>query len=138
MKMLVPILIGVVVILFGIPIVLAIVFGNEPVRDWIVIIWGLLTIMALGFFILWTIAVGTGVRRLIKQTNTVVQDDIRPIIATGRESANNATGTIRFVSDTVVHPIIRLYGIISGVRRALSVFTGMTGRGNKSEDERRR
>jgi hypothetical protein len=33
-------------------------------------------------------------------------------------------GTTSFVADTAVAPVIRLYGIVSGIRRFLSVLTG--------------
>jgi hypothetical protein len=116
-------------IFIGAPLVCGIIFGAEAVRDTVIIIWGILTLLAVLFFILWLLTMITGVRGLIKDVKTVVQDDVRPLIATSRESANNVTGTTRFVSDTVVQPIIRVYGIVAGIRRGFDVFTGLTGRG---------
>lgn len=101
------------------------------IRDWFIIIWALLSIVATVFFILFVFTAWRGVKGLIGNVKLVVNEDIRPIIATGKESANNVTGTARFVSDTVVQPVIRAYGVINGVRRGAKVFTG----GGKDKDK---
>ena len=108
------------------------------IRDWFIIIWAFLSIVATVFFILFTWVAYRGVKGLIGNVKLVVNEDIRPIIATGKESANNVTGTARFVSDTVVQPVIRAYGVINGVRRGARVFTGGGKDKGSTEDRRRR
>ena len=111
----------------------------ETTRDIIIIIWGILTIVAFVLFIAFILVLWRGIMGLIKDVKAINAEDIRPMLAVARESANNVTGTTRFVSDTVVTPIMRVYGIVAYVRRFIGVFTGLTRRGGrKQEPERRR
>lgn len=121
----------VLLLLIGIPIVLGLTIGRETTRDLIIITWGVLSILAFGLMCMFFLTLATGTNKLIGNVRTVVNDDLRPIIHTGEETVKNVTGTSRFVGDTVVQPIIRLYGIIAGVRRGFSVFTRVSGRGKK-------
>lgn len=105
----------------------------EATRDVIVIIWGVLSILAFVLFILFILALWRGISGLIRDVKLIANEDVRPMLATARESANNVTGTTRFVGDAVVQPVIRVYGIVSGVRRGIGVFTGLTRRGKKDQ-----
>ncbi len=100
----------------------------ETTRDIVVIIWGILSILAFVFLILFLLSLWRGIKDLLGTVKIVVNEDVRPIIATSRESVNNVTGTTRFLSDTVAQPVIRVLGLIAYARRFLSVFAGVTGR----------
>jgi K+ transporter len=99
------------------------------IRDVLIIIWALLSVVALVFiiFAVWTIY--SGVKGLINMTKATVNEDVKPILSISQDSVNNVAGTTRFVSDTVAKPVIRGLSFIAGARRALAVFTGLTGRG---------
>ncbi len=104
----------------------------ETLRDWVIIIWGIISIVMFLMIILFLLSLWRGIRGLIGNIRLVVNEDVRPMLATGRESVNNITGTARFLSDTVVAPVIRVYGFVSGVRRGFGVFTRLTGRGRRT------
>jgi hypothetical protein len=104
-------------------------------RDIIVIIWGILSILLLAALILVVVILALSVKRLISEVRELLNTGVRPVLSSARETADNVTGTTRFVGDKVVRPIIRVVGIISGVRRGIGVFTGLTGRGRHQEDE---
>jgi hypothetical protein len=74
-----------------------------------------------------------GIMGLIRDARLTIREDLRPILATSRETVNNVTGTSRFLSDTVVSPVLRLYGLIAGIRRGFAVFTGLTRRGKRAK-----
>jgi len=40
-----------------------------------------------------------------------------------RETTENVRGTVAFVSDYAVTPVVRTYGIIAGARRFMAVVT---------------
>jgi hypothetical protein len=42
---------------------------------------------------------------------------------------NNVRGTVTFISDTTVSPIIRVYGLFSGIKRGLGALAGLGQRG---------
>lgn len=103
----------------------------EATRDVIVIIWGVFSIIAFGLLIILLYSIWRGVKDLIKTVQTIAKDDVHQMIVTSQQSLNNITGTARFMSDTVVSPVVKAYGVVAGVRRGLAVFTGVTRRGKR-------
>ncbi|MGH2586242.1 MAG: hypothetical protein ACRDJE_15115 [Dehalococcoidia bacterium] len=100
----------------------------DTTRDIFIILWALLSVLALLFIILATWMIYRGVMRLVNTTQNTVNQDVRPILSLSQDSVNNVAGTSRFVSETVAKPLIRALSIITGIRRALAVFAGLTGR----------
>jgi hypothetical protein len=98
-------------------------------RDILIILWALFSVIALIFIIFATWTIYSGIRGLINMTRTISNEDVKPILSITQDSVNNVAGTTRFVSDTVAKPVIRGLSFIAGARRALAVFTGLTGRG---------
>jgi hypothetical protein len=101
--------------------------GNT--RDVLIILWGFLSVVALLFIILATWTIYRGVMGLVKMTRATVNEDVKPILSVTQDSVNNVYGTARFLSDTVATPVIRMLSFLAGVRRALAVLAGLTGRG---------
>lgn len=133
------VVVALLAILVGIPVLMVLLIGRETFRDVVIIAWGVLTILAFVLFIAWILVLWGGINGLIRDVKVIVNEDVRPLLGTTRETANNVTGTARFASDTVASPIIRVYGIVSGVRRGIGVFTGLTRRErDKDEGKRRR
>ena len=56
---------------------------------------------------------------LIGRLVTTLQEEIKPILNSAKQTANTVQGTTRFVADTVVNPIISLAGMGAGVRGTL-------------------
>ncbi len=98
-------------------------------RDSILILWGLLSVLAIIFLILATWQIWKGVRDLLNTVKTTVNDDVKPLLAIGQESATHTAGTVRFLNESAVQPVIRILSMIAGIRRGFAVFTGITGRG---------
>ena len=69
-----------------------------------------------------TIVVGLTATAAFRAIRKLVDDNVKPMIT-------NVQGTVSFVSDTTVSPIIRAYGIFSGVRRGLGALSGLRERG---------
>lgn len=98
-------------------------------RDILIILWALFSVLALVFIIFATWTIYSGVRGLMNVAKATVNEDVKPILSITQDSVNNVAGTSRFVSDTVARPVIRGLSFVAGARRALAVFTGLTGRG---------
>jgi len=105
-------------------------------RDWVLIIWGIVSILLLVTLTLVILVLALSVKRLIADVHDLIDTGVKPVLASARESADNVTGTTRFVSDKVVTPVIRVVSVVSGVRRGVAVFTGLTNRGKKKEEEK--
>ena len=106
-------------------------FGLADWRDVVVIILGVLTMFAVLAIIAVTLVLGLAIRMLIGNANRVVKDQVSPLIGSAQETVTTVKGTATFVSESTVTPIARVYGIVSGTKRALSVITGI--RGGKDE-----
>ena len=101
-------------------------------RDTFIILWGLLSVIQLFLLIFAIWRIYKGVMGLVETFKSIANEDVKPVIAIGKDTANNVAGTTRFMSDTVAKPVIRGLSMAAGARRAVVVFTGVTGRGRKS------
>ena len=93
-------------------------------RDLIIVVWGILGIVFLAVAIVLGIVVGVSARGLIGTVQSLLRDDVQPTLRSARQTVDSIRGTTSFVADTAVAPVIRVYGIFSGVRRFLSVLMG--------------
>jgi len=93
-------------------------------RDLIIVVWGILGIVFLAVAIVLGIVVGISARGLIGTVQSLLRDDVQPTLRSARQTVDSIRGTTSFVADTAVAPVIRVYGIFSGVRRFLSVLVG--------------
>jgi hypothetical protein len=97
-------------------------------RDVVIIIWALLSVIAVVLLIMAALSIWFGVRELIRTLRSTVNDDVRPLLTISQDTANNVAGTTRFINDTVAQPVIRGLSFVAGARKAISVFTGLRGR----------
>ncbi len=57
-----------------------------------------------------------------------VDNQVIPLLDTARELVDELRGTLAFIGESAVTPIIRAYSAVSGVRRGLGVITSLAGR----------
>ena len=96
----------------------------EELRDLIIIIWGILGIVFVAVALILTIVVGLTARGLMSSVQSLLRDDVQPTPRSARQTVDSIRGTTSFVSETAVAPVIRVYGVVSGVRRFVSVLGG--------------
>jgi hypothetical protein len=100
----------------------------ETLRDWVIVVYGLMGIIAFFLvilvllFILWVLR---GVRGSIR---SLMEDPIRPTLEEVRKTAQNVRGTSEFMADSAVHPVIRVVSTLRGVRRGIASLTGIRSR----------
>ncbi len=98
-------------------------------RDWALIVYCI--IGALLFF-LGMIFVGVLIWAALAAKGMVkdlVNDSVKPTLGSIKDTAESIRGTTDFVGQNAVRPIIRTYGMASGVRRGLEVLSGLSKRG---------
>ncbi len=88
-------------------------------------------LLALLLMIIFTVLIGIATLKLIRAARGTVQDGVKPILEEAQTMVRETRGTGAFVSDSMVRPIIRAYGIYAGVRKGLGVFT--RGRGGSDD-----
>jgi hypothetical protein len=96
-------------------------------RDWVIIFSGI----AIGsFFVVGAviaIVLGLLMRSLLRKTSSLIDENVKPLLDSAKETADQAKGTAAYISSAAVTPIVRTYGVIAGVRRAVGVIAGLTG-----------
>jgi hypothetical protein len=97
-------------------------------RDVIIIIYGVVGIIAglLGVFLLAMLILGFFKAK--SALANLIDENVKPTLETVKQTAETVKGTTEFVGDKAVSPIIRTYSMVSGVRKGLSVLTGLSGR----------
>jgi hypothetical protein len=103
----------------------------EQWRDVIVIAAGSLLILLLLAAFVFTVVLGLATRLLLGTVRSLLRDEVTPLVRSVRQTVTRVQGTVTFVSDTVVKPVIRVYAIVAGARRAAGVLSGMSGRRNQ-------
>jgi hypothetical protein len=97
-------------------------------RDIIIIAAGSLLILLLVAALVFTVVIGLGVRTLLGTLRTVLRDEVTPLLRSARLTVGRVQGTVTFISDTIVKPVIRVYAVVAGARRAAGVLSGMAGK----------
>ncbi|MEE8346074.1 MAG: hypothetical protein V3S20_01880 [Dehalococcoidia bacterium] len=78
--------------------------------------------------ILFTIVVGGMAFATVRKVKRVIGDNVQPTLENVRETTENVRGTVAFISDHAVTPVVRTYGIIAGARRFVVVVSRFTRR----------
>ena len=100
-------------------------------RDVIIIAAGSLAILVLLAILIFTIVLGVIARGLLGTIQTVLKDELTPLLESGRQTLQKVQGTATFVGETTVAPIIRVYSVVAGARRMIGVLGGFAGRRNR-------
>src|SRR4030042_1994889 len=59
----------------------------------------------------------------VRKLKNVVSDSVQPTMENVRETTANVRGTVAFISDHAVTPVVRTYGIFAGARRFIGVVS---------------
>jgi hypothetical protein len=71
--------------------------------------------------ILVTALAGMAAMGAFRAVRRLIDDGVRPMV-------DNVQGTVTFVSETTVAPVVRAYGFYAGVRRGMGVLSGLSQR----------
>lgn len=68
----------------------------------------------------------------LQSLTRLLQEEIRPILASFQETAGTVRGTTTIVSEYVVTPVARIASAMAGMREAIDTLTGRSRRSNGS------
>ena len=94
----------------------------QDVRDVTIIAFTIAGTLLFLAAIVVTVVVGVAATSAFQAARRLIDEGVKPTLS-------NVRGTVSFISDTAVSPIIRTYGLFSGVRRGLGVLSGLAQRG---------
>ena len=96
---------------------LTLLFVSE-FRDWVIIIMGVAVAAFFAVGLVMMLVLGLLTRSLLKKTSGLIDDGVKPLLESAKETASSVKGTASYVSEAAVQPIVRTYGVVAGVRRA--------------------
>src|SRR5581483_1695571 len=101
------------------------------VRDVFIIIYGVLGIIFFFAAIIVTFLLYLSVKSLINTVKGLVDDSVKPTLASVKDVADTVRGTADVVGRNAVQPIAKTYGTFAGIRRGLGVLSGLGGKKGK-------
>ena len=100
----------------------------DNVRDVVIIVAGSLAVLVLVAVLVFTVVLGLASRALLSTVRSVLKNDLGPLLDSAQQTVQTVRGTTTFIGEKAVSPIIRVFGVVAGARRAIGVVTGVVGR----------
>ena len=100
----------------------------DNVRDIVIIVAGSLAVLVLVAVLVFTVVLGLASRALLSTLRSVLKNDLGPLLDSAQQTVQTVRGTTTFIGEKAVSPIIRVFGVVAGARRAVGVVTGVVGR----------
>jgi hypothetical protein len=101
-------------------------------RDIVVIVFGIVGATFFFAALAITILVGFAAMGLFTKLRSLIDESVAPALGAVKDAADTVRGTTEFVGRTAVAPVAKAYGTFAGLKKGLSVLSGLKGR-NKSE-----
>ncbi|HEY5640804.1 MAG TPA: hypothetical protein VIW01_12230 [Dehalococcoidia bacterium] len=70
---------------------------------------------------------------ILNRVRSILKHNVQPAAQNVRETTENVKGTVEFVSDNAVKPVVKAYGVAAGARRFVGVAAKVAGRGKKEQ-----
>ncbi len=101
----------------------------EEARDAVIIIYALLGILFFLVAIIVALAVFFAIRMVTGLARTAYEESARPLADDVRGTVQSVRGTVEFVSDQAISPMIRVIAVARGLRRGVETMAGLARRG---------
>ncbi len=70
---------------------------------------------------------------ILSRVRDILRNNVQPATENVKETTENIKGTVAFVSDNAVKPVVKAYGVAVGAKRFVGVASKIAGRGKKKE-----
>lgn len=99
---------------------------REELRDWFIIVYTGLGAVLFFVAIIFTVILGLLTTGTVMRTRRILKDNLQPTLDNVRETTESVRGTVAFVSDYAVNPVVKVYGAAAGARRFVTVVARFT------------
>ncbi len=72
--------------------------------------------------IIFAVVIGVLTVVTVSRARGVLKNSLQPALENVRDTTESVRGTVAFISDYAVTPVVRAYGIYAGARRFIAVF----------------
>lgn len=117
-------LIGLIVLLFVAAVIIALTSDLDASGDFIRMIRDLVIIFLALEGILIVMALAILIFQVAKLIN-LLQTEVKPILENTQETVKTAQGTVQFVSENALRPIVRASGMVTGIAVVTSQLFGL-------------
>lgn len=73
--------------------------------------------------IVFTVVIGFLTTGAVMKSRGLLKNSLQPALQNVRETSESVRGTVAFISDYAVTPVVRAYSAFAGARRFIAVFT---------------
>ncbi|HEU0075380.1 MAG TPA: hypothetical protein VFS30_15345 [Dehalococcoidia bacterium] len=101
-------------------------------RDIVVVVFGIVGATFFFAALVITTAVGMAAFGLFSKLRSLIDESVAPALSAVKDAADTVRNTTEFVGRTAVTPVAKAYGTFAGIKKGLSVLSGLKGR-DKSE-----
>ena len=70
---------------------------------------------------------------ILNRVRGILKHNVQPAAQNVKETTENVKGTVAFVSDNAVKPVVKAYGVAAGAKRFVGVAAKVAGRGKKED-----
>ena len=95
----------------------------QDVRDVCIIAFTISGTLLFLVSLVFTVVIGGMTWATVGRVRGVVTEGVQPTLENVRETTANVRGTVAFISDYAVTPVVRTYGIFAGARRFIVVVS---------------
>ena len=75
---------------------------------------------------IFTIVIGVLTTRLLLRARRILKENVSPTLDNVRQTTESVRGTVTFVSETAIKPVVKVYGVAAGARRFVVVLSRFT------------
>ncbi len=93
----------------------------EEWRDLFIMMFMVAGTIAFLTIILTTMITGFLSYSILGRIRRILKDNVQPATVNVRETTQNLKGTVSYISDTAVKPVVSVYGMAAGARRFVKV-----------------
>lgn len=104
----------------------------EEVRDYSIIVFCILGAILFFFSVFFTIAIGWTTWGVVRRVQRILKENVQPAAVNVKAASDNIRGTVSYVSDTAVKPVVKAYGFAAGARSFVGVVSRFRGGKSKS------
>src|SRR5688572_13997462 len=100
------------------------------VRDYAVIAYSIAGVIAFFLIIVFTLVLGILGWMTLSRVRGLLKNNVQPTLDNVRQTSESVRGTVQFISDNAITPVVKTYGTVAGVRQFVVVLTRL-GRSRK-------
>lgn len=100
----------------------------QTARDWVIIVYGVVGIITFLVVTIVTAGIGVAAMKLFGTIRSLITNQVSPTISNVRDTSETIRARTSYFIDMAVRPVIRAHATISGIRRGLAVFSGLSRR----------